>query len=128
VKAKGQLNLINTLAALNEIGVRINRLGMGHNLPATLRLIAEGAVSAVAAGTDPLTRSVSAVIWIYDEARRAFAPDSRVSAGEPEGASTDDFPRPDGLGHEAIRYRRRLLSYEQRGLEIHPAKQAAGAR
>ncbi len=128
MKAKGQLNLINTLAALNEIGVRINRLGMGHNLPATLKLIAEGAVSAVAAGTDPLTRSVSAVIWIYDEARRAFAPDSRVSAGEPEGASTDDFPRPDGLGHEAIRYRRRLLSYEQRGLEIHPAKLAAGAR
>lgn len=122
--------LVKTLAALNEIGGRISRLGMGHDLPETLRLIAEGAVQAVAAGIDLPDREAlaSAVIWIYDEARQAFDPRSRVSAGEPEGASADDFPRPDGLGRQAVLHRRRMLSYEHRGLDIHPAKRAAGAR
>ncbi|MCL4302766.1 MAG: hypothetical protein KJ077_44170, partial [Anaerolineae bacterium] len=89
-------NLINTLRALNEIGMRVNRLGMGHDLPATLQLIVENAVQAVAVGTDLAVseRGASAVIWVYDEAQRAFDPTSRVSAGEPTGASTDDFPRP----------------------------------
>jgi GAF domain-containing protein len=32
------------------------------------------------------------------------------------------------LGQRTIRHRRRLLSYEQKGVAIHPAKQAAGAR
>ncbi len=125
-----QSNLIKTLATLNEIGARINRLGVGQDLPATLKLIVEGAVQAVAAGADPATPvpTASAIIWIYDEAHRAFDPDSRVSAGEPEGASTDDFPRPDGLGSQAVRQRRRILSYREKGLSIHPAKQAAGAR
>ena len=121
-------NLIKTMAALNEIGSRIKQLGMSHDLPATLQLIAAGAVSAVAAGGEADAPSASAVIWIYDHARQSFVPDSRVSAGEPSGASTDDFPRPDGLGRQAIQQRRRLLSYEQREMEIHPAKQAAGAR
>ncbi len=125
-----ETNLIKTMATLNEIGVWINRLGMGHDLPATLKLIVEGAVEAVAAGTERTGSfpNASAVIWIYDEARREFEPDSRVSAGEPAGASTDDFPRPNGLGRQAIRHRRRLLSFEQRGTDIHPAKQKAGAR
>lgn len=123
-------NLINILRALNEIGMRVNRLGVGHDLPATLQLIVENAVQAVAVGTDTAVSELgaSAVIWVYDEAQRAFDPTSRVSAGEPAGASTDDFPRPAGLGAQAIRRRRRLLSYEERGRSIHPAKQAAGAR
>jgi GAF domain-containing protein len=103
---------------------------MGHDLPTTLKLIVENAVQAVAVGTDTAEAEpgASAVIWVYDEAQRAFDPNSRVSAGEPVGASTDDFPRPDGLGARAIQRRRRLLSYEERGRSIHPAKQAAGAR
>lgn len=123
-------NLINTLLALNDIGARVNRLGMGHDLPATLQLIVENAVQAVAAGADPAppAPNASAVIWVYDEARRAFDPGSRVSAGEPAGASSDDFPRPNGLGAQAIQRRRRLLSYDERGRSIHPAKQTAGAR
>lgn len=131
--AQAGSNLIQTLATLNEIGARISRPGLGHDLPATLKAIVEGAVEAVAAGTDasdPTTRA-SAVIWIYDEARREFEPGSRVSAGEPEGASTADFPRPDGLGRQAIRHRRRMLSYEpdrHGGTNIHPAKLEAGAR
>lgn len=126
-------DLIQTLATLNEIGARINRPGLGHDLPVTLKRIVEGAVEAVAAGTEAAEPApgASAVIWIYDEARQEFEPESRVSAGEPAGASTADFPRPDGLGRQAIRHRRRLLSYESGrpgGTEIHPAKQAAGAR
>ncbi|MEW5957544.1 MAG: GAF domain-containing sensor histidine kinase [Chloroflexota bacterium] len=126
-----ETNLIKTLAILNEIGVRINRLGMGHDLPATLKLIVEGAVEAAGANQPGAGPNASAVIWIYDEARREFDPDSRVSAGEPDGTSTDDFPRPNGLGRQAIRHRRRLLSYEPsapRATQIHPAKYQAGAR
>ena len=122
-------NLIKILATLNEIGARINRAGLGRNLPKTLQLIVEGAVHAAAIGPDstPTQPRASAVIWVYDEAQQEFDPGSRVSAGEPAGASADDFPRPDGLGRQAIRYRRRLLSYENKQASIHPAKQAAGA-
>lgn len=129
--AVNNANLIRTLTALNEIGARINRLGMSYDLSATLKLIVENAVQAVAVGTGEATPpdpKASAVIWIYDEGQRAFDPKSRVSAGEPPGASTDDFPRPNGLGVRAIRRRRRILSYEERGRNIHPAKQAVGAR
>jgi GAF domain-containing protein len=122
--------LVKMLAALNEIGRRINRLGLGQDLPTTLKLIAESAVEVVAAGAEntALASSASAVIWAYDGLRQAIDPGSRVSAGEPAGASADDYPRPDGLGMQAIQRRRRLLSYEERGRSIHPAKQAAGAR
>lgn len=125
--AGNETGLVNTLAALSQIGARITRLGMGHDLPATLRLIVENAVDVIADPARPDSRP-SAVIWIYDEARQAFEPGSRVAAGEPEGASTDDYPRPAGLGQRAILHRRRLLSYEESGQTIHPAKQAAGAR
>ncbi len=132
--ASSDAALIKTLSSLNEIGARINRLGMGHNLPTTLKLIAAGAVQAVTAGAVPprpatTTESqASTVIWIYDEARQEFDPTSRVSAGEPEGTSVDDFPRSDGLGRQAVRHRRRLLSYDRGVPYIHPLKQEAGAR
>jgi len=123
-------DLIRTLAALKEVGDSINRLGMGHDLPTTLTLIAQGAVRAVAAGTDVAgpEAGASAVIWVYDEARQEFDPDSRVSAGEPEGASIDDYPRPDGLGQQAVRLRQRVLSYRPGAPPIHPHKRRAGAR
>ncbi len=122
--------LVQILTALNQIGARVNRLGMGHHLPATLQLIADSAVAAVSVAADPSAPApnASAVIWAYDEGRQAFDLASRVSAGEPPGASTEDFPRPDGLGMLAIRRWRRILSYEERGLTIHPAKRAVGAR
>jgi GAF domain-containing protein len=122
--------VINTLANLNEIGASINRLGKGQDLLATLRLIAQGAVRAVAASADPASSlsNASAVMWIYDQAGQSFDPARRVSAGEPAHASPDDYPRSDGLGWEAVRRRQRLLSYEENDLTIHPAKEAAGAR
>jgi GAF domain-containing protein len=123
-------NLIKTLAALNEIGAQVNRLSIGQDLQATLRLIVENAVRAVAAGAGSVAPgpNASAVIWVYDQAQRAFDPNSRVSAGEPQGASTADLPRPNGLGRQAIERRRRLLSYEERNQSIHPAKTAVGAK
>ena len=127
-------NLVATLTMLTEIGDSINRLGMGRNLSETLSLIVQGAVRAVAAGTNPRDLSAqdantgSAVIWTYDQAQGEFDPDSRVSAGEPAGASVDDYPRSNGIGRQAIRQRRRLLSYEAGVPEIHPVKQEAGAR
>lgn len=122
-------NLIKILAALNEIGRRINRLEPGQDLPATLKLIVENAVEVVAAGVEAtISPPASAVVWIYESQQQAFDPYSRVSAGEPSGASTDDYPRPDGLGAQAIRQRRRILSYQEQGKTIHPAKQAVGAR
>jgi GAF domain-containing protein len=133
----GQVDLISTLTTLSEIGDSINRLGMGHNLQKTLSLIAAAAVRAVAAGTSRQDVTIdtidneaaaSAVIWIYDQAREEFDPDSRVSAGEPEGASLDDYPRQVGIGRQAIRQRRRLLSFDSDVPEIHPLKQEAGAR
>ncbi|MBN1219348.1 MAG: GAF domain-containing protein [Anaerolineae bacterium] len=124
-----EANLIRTLAVINEIGASINQLGMGNDLSVTLRLIVENAVRVVAAGTErEVQASASAVIWVYDQARQSFDLDLRVSAGEPAGASTDDVPRQDGLGMRAIRQRRRILSYQETDLSIHPAKQAAGAR
>lgn len=122
--------LIKALTRLNEISARINHLGMGQDVRATLELIAISAVEVVAAGTGtPQSgEQASAVIWIYDEARHEFDLASRFSAGEPAGTSINDFPRPNGLGRRAIRLRRRLLSYEAGFPHIHPLKQAVGAR
>ena len=115
-------NLIRILTALNEIGASINRLGLSDDLETTLQLIVDNAVRVVAAsveagGTDS---PASAVIWIYDQGTEQFDPGSRVSAGEPTGASTDDFPRPDGLGQRAVNRRQRILSYAEPGQSIHP--------
>lgn len=116
------------MASINKIGRSMNRLGMSEDLTVTLRLIVENAVHAVAAGADCEAQPhASAIIWVYDEARREFDLDLRVSAGEPEGASVDDTPRPDGLGQWALQRRRRVLSYEE-PVGIHPAKKRAGAR
>jgi GAF domain-containing protein len=123
-------DLINTLTTLNEIGTSINRLATRHDLAKTLELIVTGAVRVVRMGQEAVEPGLepSAVIWIYDAAEDSFDRASRVSAGEPEGASIDDFPRPEGLGRQAIHQKRRLLSYEVRTIAIHPAKGAAGAK
>jgi len=85
-------------------------------------------VRAVAVGADCATppSNASAIIWVYDEARQEFDLDLRVSAGEPDGTSTDDFPRADGLGMRALHQRCRMLSYDE-DIDIHPAKKTVGA-
>ncbi len=128
--AENSARLVKLLTALNKIGARINRLGLDGDLSAALQLIADNAVEAVAISVKPDLPSpqASAVIWVYDAATQTFDTSRRVAAGEPTGASTEDHPRPDGLGRQAIRRNEPVLSYREVGRSIHPAKQAVGAR
>lgn len=114
--------LLEALASLNQVGVAINRISPsdGASVATTLRLIVESAIKVLP--------GASAVIYIYDARRHAFDLASRVSAGEPAGDLPDDAPRPGGIGARAIKQRRRVLSYEEPDLEIHPAKVSAGAK
>lgn len=114
--------LLAVLANLNRIGAAINRISPRESatVEETLRLIAESAIEVVPGS--------SAVIYTYDHIERKFDPDSRVSAGEWAAPVPNDVPRPDGMGMRSIRQRRRVLSYEETDLEIHPAKVSAGAK
>ncbi len=120
-------NLVHALTTLNQISASITQLGTGHELTATLGLIAQGAVRAVSPADHAPESPSSAVVWVFDAFRQEFDPRSRVSAGEPPGASFDDFPRPGGIGLQAIRRQQRILSYEPGAADIHPAKVRAGA-
>jgi signal transduction histidine kinase/putative methionine-R-sulfoxide reductase with GAF domain len=130
--------LLDALASLNEIGAAVNRIsprdvgnlalrrppsesrGADEGVEATQRLIAESAIEVVP-GT-------SAVIYTYDRDARSFDLGSRLSAGEPDDYVPNDAPRPDGIGMRAIGQRRRVLSYEEGDLDIHPDKVRAGAK
>lgn len=120
--ARTDPRLLEALASLNQVGAAINRINPNDSasVATTLRLIVESAIKVVP--------GASAVIYAYDARRRAFNLASRVSAGEPSGDHLDDAPRPEGIGARAIAQRRRVLSYEEPDLEIHPTKVAAGAR
>lgn len=111
--------LVDALHNLNRIGAAINRLTpQGYaGVDVTLRLIAESVIQVVP--------DAAAVIYTYDAAVQAFEPNSRVSAGEPEGACYD-LPRPEGFGMRAIRQQRRVLSYEEPDLALSPAASEVG--
>lgn len=127
--------LLDALASLNQIGAAINRIGPGDRAGAPagpgvpveaegmntmLHLIAESAIKVIP--------GASAVIYTYDQVRRAFDPTSRVSAGERSAFVTGDEPRPNGMGMRAVSQRRRVLSYKEQDLDIHPVIARAGAR
>jgi signal transduction histidine kinase/putative methionine-R-sulfoxide reductase with GAF domain len=114
--------LLEALASLNQISATINRIGPGDqvSVEATLRLIVESAIKVMPAA--------SAVIYTYNQARDAFNPASRVSAGERTDPVPGDEPRPDGMGTRAISQRRPILSYEELDLHVHPIKVDAGAQ
>ncbi len=118
--------LLEALASLNEIGSTINQIGRRDvegktSGPAvTLQLIVESATRVV---TDS-----SAVIYAYDARRQQFNHASRVSAGEWDRPTPGDEPRPVGLGQRAIDQNRRVLSYEENDLHIHPAKTTIGVK
>ncbi len=114
---------LNALARLNQIGAAINQLGTGNTPGAaldTLRLIVQSAVEVVPGS--------SAVIFTYNERKGAFDPQSRVSAEGFTTPAVSDTPRPNGFGARAVRERRRVLSYEEPAVPIHPEKVAVGAR
>jgi len=114
--------LLDALASLNQISAAVNRISPRDigSVEATLRLIVESAIEVVP-GT-------SAVIYTYDRDARAFDLASRLSAGEPDDYVPHDEPRPDGIGVRAIGQRRRVLSYEEDDLDVHPDKVRAGAK
>ncbi len=113
---------LEALDRLRQIGAQINRLDTGDlvNAQLILQQIVEGAIEAVPAA--------SAVLYIYDNRQGRFNPDSRVSAEGTTEPSPNDFPRPNGMGARALKLQRRVLSYEEKGLNIHPAKFTVGAR
>jgi signal transduction histidine kinase len=128
--AKLDPRVLDALDSLNQIGAAINRLSYygelegdgaaADRIAATLELIVSSAIQVLP--------GASAVIYAYDPQQEAFELGSRVSAGEPTDASPDDAPRRDGIGVRAIAQRRRVLSYEELDLGIHPAKRRTGAR
>jgi GAF domain-containing protein len=115
--------LLEALAHLNQIGLGINQLEAGDlaSIQSMLRRIVSSATGVVPGS--------SAVIYMYDERRGTFENQSRVSAEiKPPQEGQDDSPRPGGLGIRAVQRRRRVLSYEEDGVEINPAKVAIGAQ
>lgn len=114
--------LLEALANLNQIGAVINRIGPTDraSMEDTLRLIAGSAIKVVPGS--------SAVIYSYGQTGWTFDLDSRVATGEPDDYVPHDEPRPNGIGARAIDLRRRVLSYEEEDLEIHPDKVSIGAR
>jgi signal transduction histidine kinase/putative methionine-R-sulfoxide reductase with GAF domain len=127
--AQEEYLLLDALARLSDIGAEINALTGSDDtrVDATLRLIVESAIQVVP--------GAAAVLYVYDRRRGAFDPVSRVSAGEWLGATAeerarieDDEPRAAGLGMRAVSQLRPVLSYDEPGLGIHPAKEAAGAK
>jgi signal transduction histidine kinase/GAF domain-containing protein len=114
--------LFEALASLNQIGAAMNHIGQNGSISVgtTLKMIVESATRVVP--------SASAVIYTYDKVHEIFDPGSRVSAGEVDSSTTGDHPRPNGLGIRAIAQRRRVLSYEERDIDIHPVRASAGAK
>ncbi len=110
------------LSRLNQIGSAIN-LGVSgglDNLQDTLRLIVDSATEVVPGS--------SAIIYTYDSNRGEFNLSSRVSSELNNDPDLDDAPRSNGIGVYAVTSKKRVLSYEQSELDIHPAKVAAGAK
>ncbi|PKN92884.1 MAG: hypothetical protein CVU44_12700 [Chloroflexi bacterium HGW-Chloroflexi-6] len=114
--------LLDALASLNQIGEAMNHIGQNGavSVEVALKMIVESATRVVP--------GASAVIYSYDSRIGEFNPDSRVSAGEWDQSTTGDQPRPAGLGMQAIRQRRRVLSQEDIGAAIHPVRAQAGAK
>jgi signal transduction histidine kinase len=114
--------LLDALASLNQISTAINRIGPTErvSMAATLRLVTDSAIKVIPGS--------SAVIYTFNQDEKAFDPASRVSAGERSISMPNDIPRPNGMGMRAISRQRRVLSYEEGGSSIHPAKASAGAQ
>jgi signal transduction histidine kinase/putative methionine-R-sulfoxide reductase with GAF domain len=114
--------LFDALAHLNQIGSAINQLDTADL--ASIQRVLQGVVTSATQAV----RGATAILYTYDEARKMFVRESRVSDGEHAPADLDDSPRPDGLGARAVARRARVLSYEEADAVIHPARAALGDR
>jgi signal transduction histidine kinase/GAF domain-containing protein len=119
---KNDPRLFEALASLNEIGATLNQIGLDGpvSVETTLNLIVQSATRVVP--------GASAVIYTYDMAQENFIHSSRVSAGGENQPDCGDEPRTNGLGMRAMVQRRRVLSYEEKDIEIHPVRARAGAK
>ena len=122
MKPSADPRLYEALASLNEIGSNVNRIGQDGlvSVEATLKLIVGSAIKVVP--------GASAVIYSYDNVKEIFLLSSRVSAGCSDVNAETDTPRINGLGMRAIQQKRRVLSYEESDLTIHPVRANSGAR
>jgi len=127
LEQKNSTELALALTTLTGIAARINQLRFGPDLYPTLTMLAHEAVRAAAAGIAS-GHKPAVVLWVFNKAEQTFDPVSRVAVGEPPGTALDDFPRPDGIGMQAVRQKRCLLSSEPGAPGIHPAKKAAGVQ
>jgi len=119
--SKTDSRLLEALASLNEIGAIVNQIGLDSTVSVgtTLNLIVNSAIRVVP--------GASAVIYTYDIVQESFTLTSRVSSGGMDQTDSSDEPRTNGLGFRAIVQRRRVLSYEEKDIEIHPVRAKAGA-
>lgn len=122
-----EARLFEALASLNQISCAINQISdsdEGQHIQ-SLALIVQSAVRVVP-GT-------SAVIYAYDDATGNLENELRASVGA-EGlpssmdAAPDDTPRPNGMGVRAIQRRRKILSYEETDIDIHPYHASLGVK
>ena len=113
--------LFEVLASLNQIGATMNHIGSNgsNNVEETLNMIVKSATHVVP--------SASAVIYTYNKPAKNFDHASRVSAGEWDQSAVEDAPRPNGLGMRSIAQQRRVISYEEPDIVIHPARASVGA-
>ena len=119
---EAQSILVEILTSINQVGKLINRIGSKetHETEALLTLIAENAIKVVP--------DASAVIYKFNEISQNFELDSRVAVGNWLILQNNDAPRIDGFGWRAINLQRRVLSYEENELMIHPLRSKAGAK
>lgn len=118
--------LLDALDSVNQISYTINRLAPGENITnnATLQLIAESAIRVIPGS--------SSVIYTYNESGKIYDQESRVYAGPEKDVSfspyltIEDHPRPNGIGMRAIQRQKRVISYEESDLTIHPFHQSLG--
>jgi len=120
--------LLEALDSLNQISYTINRLAPGDqiNISETLQLIVESATRVIPGS--------SAVIYTYNEEAEVFDRESRVFAG-PDGIppvspllKVEDQPRLNGIGMRAIERQKRVISYEEIDIAIHPFHASLGVQ
>jgi signal transduction histidine kinase len=114
--------LLEALASLNEIGATVNQIGLDGSVSVetTLNLIVQSARRVLS--------DASAVIYSFDSAQGSFIHRSSMPVEEKDQSIQGDEPRPDGLGMRAIAQRRRVLSYEEKDIPIHPSMAQEGAK
>ena len=122
VKSSTNQHLHTILSRLNQIGAAIIHCESGDlsNLDDTLRLIVKSATEVVPGS--------SAVIYTYDAHIGTFNITSRVASEQHDDSRLDDAPRLDGMGARAIKYKKRILSYDVPNYEINPARIDQGAK